>query len=49
MRRNMVNRTATCSGREEMSGNVRRISVKTFDTGCELALFSGLRREETLG
>lgn len=45
----MVNRTATCSGREEMSGNVRRMSVKTFETGCELALFSGFRREETLG
>lgn len=41
--------TATCSGKDEMSGKVRRISVNTLDTGCEYTLFSGFSSEETLG
>lgn len=42
-------RTATFSGSVERSGKVARMSVKTLDSGCELTLRAGFRREETLG
>lgn len=41
--------TATLSGRPEMSGNVRRISVKTLDKGWDWSCFSGFKRYEKSG
>lgn len=32
-----------------MLGNVRKMSVNTFETGCEYTLFSGFNNEDTLG
>lgn len=32
-----------------MLGNARKISVNTFETGCEYTLFSGFNNEDTLG
>lgn len=49
MIKNMMYRTATCSGRAERSGNVLRMSVKTLDTGWEYMLRSGFNNEDTLG
>jgi len=42
-------RTATFSGRVEISGKVLRMSVKTLESGCAFADCAGFRREDTEG
>lgn len=49
MNRNMVKRTATCSGRPEMLGNLEMMSVISWDRGSMVVVDAGLRRDETEG
>ena len=42
-------RIATCSGSDEMSGNVPSMSVKTLDNACDFSLARGSIRARKLG
>ena len=47
MIKNMTYKTAICCGSASMVGKVLRISVKTFDSGCDSIV--GFNSEDTLG